>query len=130
VTVTERQSTNGSLHEKRGGGNFQKVYDGRRQPIRGLRVRNSRFYARIAVEDPETGRKDVRRVPLEGVHTVAEARKAFNQLLAERDDNNLPVLRRSPKFEDYVTTYLDHLKAVTGAKRPATVQKECYVLRL
>jgi integrase len=123
------QSTD-RLPEKQTGSNFQKVYDGRRQPIRGLWVRNNRFYARIAVEDPENGRKDVRRVPLEGAHTVAEARKAFNQLLTKRDDNDLPVLRQAPKFADYVNTYLDHLKVVTAAKRPAPVQKERYVLRL
>jgi hypothetical protein len=49
-----------SLPESRAGDNFQKVLDGRRQPIRGLWQRNKRFYARIAIENPNDGRKEVR----------------------------------------------------------------------
>lgn len=119
-----------SLYPNRAADKFQKVFDGRHQPIRGLCVRNSRFYARIAVENPENGKKAVRRLPLEGAHTVAEARKAFNQLLTKRENNDLPALRQSPKFDDYVTTYLNYLNVVLDAKRPATIQKERYTLRL
>ena len=43
---------------------YQKVVDGRKRPIRGLWIRGSRYYARIAVEDFNTGQKQVRRVPL------------------------------------------------------------------
>ena len=57
------------------GAKYHKVSDGRKRAIRGLWQRGSRFYARIAVEDLNTGRKQVRRVPLEGVHTVAQAQK-------------------------------------------------------
>ena len=119
-----------SLPESSPGDNFQKVLDGRRQPIRGLWQRNQRFYARIAVENPNDGRKEVRRVPLEGAQTVAEAKKALTQLLAKRENNDLPALRRSPKFCEYVETYLDHLAIVVDAKRPATVKKERYILRV
>ena len=111
-------------------GNFQKVYDGRRQPIRGLWQRNQRFYARLTVENPDDGRKEVRRVPLEGVTTAAEAKKALNRLLTQRENNDLPSLRRSPKFDDYAESYLNHLSIVVDAKRPATVAKERYALRL
>jgi hypothetical protein len=41
---------------------YQKVRDGRKQPIRGLWVRNGRFYARLTVEDPNMGEKSVRRI--------------------------------------------------------------------
>src|SRR5476651_986475 len=97
------------VHDNRPTDNFQKVFDGRKQPIRGLWVRNSRYYGRISVENPENGQKEVRRVPLEGADTIADARKALNQLLTKRENNDLPALRRSPKFDDYATTYLDYL---------------------
>jgi hypothetical protein len=74
------------------------------------------------------GRKEVRRVPLKGVQTVAEARKEMNKLLTRREDKDLPALKRAPKFEDYVKTYVAHLAIVVDAKRPATVQKERYTL--
>ena len=92
--------------------------------------RNNRFYARIAIERPENGKKEVRRVPLEGVITVADAKKALNQLLAQRENDDLPTLKRTPKFDDFAETYLNHLKVVVDAKRPAMVQKEKYTLRL
>ena len=36
---------------------FAKVVDGRKQPIRGLWVRNERYYAQMTVEDPFNRRK-------------------------------------------------------------------------
>ena len=42
---------------------FAKVLDGRKQPIRGLWVRNGRYYARLTVEDPITGLKKMSGVP-------------------------------------------------------------------
>jgi hypothetical protein len=57
---------------------FAKVIDGRKQPIRGLWIRGARYYARLNVENPITGIKKNRRVPLidkEGkpVQTVTQA---------------------------------------------------------
>lgn len=43
---------------------FAKVLDGRKQPIRGLWIRGSRYYARLSVETPITGVNKTRRVPL------------------------------------------------------------------
>ena len=43
-----------SLHRAKG---YQKVRDGGKRPIRGLWVRNGRYYARLKVEDPDTGHK-------------------------------------------------------------------------
>jgi hypothetical protein len=37
----------------------------RKRPIRGLWRRNDRYYAQLTVEDPNTGVKRVKRVPLE-----------------------------------------------------------------
>ena len=60
------------------GATFAKVLDGRKQPIRGLWIRGTRYYARLNVENPLTGIKKNQRVPLvtkEGtpVQTVAQA---------------------------------------------------------
>ena len=73
------------------GAQYHKVLDGRKRAIRGLWQRGSRFYARLAVEDLNTGRKQVRRVPLEGVHSVAQAQTAMRTLLTKREENDLPV---------------------------------------
>jgi integrase len=102
---------------------YQKVRDGRKQPIRGLWVRNGRFYARLTVEDANTGKKGVRRVPLE-VETAAEAVAALKKLQTQRADNELPVLKQTPKFSDYVETYFAHFAALKDAKRPKTIENE------
>jgi len=109
---------------------YQKALDARKQPIRGLWVRNDRYYARVAVEDPNTGKKTVRRVPLEGATTVADALKELRKLLTKREDNALPVLKRTPKLEEYVKTYIAYLKTVKDSKRLSTIQKEDATLRL
>jgi len=118
-----------SLPDSIDSGNFQKVVDGRKNSIQGLWQRNNQFYARFSVEDPSNGRKEVRRVPLKGVQTVAEARKEMNKLLTRREDKDLPALKRAPKFGDYVETYVAHLEVVMDAKRAASVRKERYTLR-
>jgi hypothetical protein len=46
------------------GATFAKVLDGRKQPIRGLWIRGTRYYARLNVENPLTGIKKNQRVPL------------------------------------------------------------------
>ena len=103
---------------------YQKVLDGRKRPVRGLWLRGSRYYARIAVADFNTGRKTVRRVPLEGADSVAQAVAQMRRLLTHREDNALPVLKRTPKFGDYADQYLDYFKTVKDAKRPKTLQTE------
>ena len=49
---------------------LRKTVRQRKRPIRGLWLRNDRYYAQLTVEEPETGRKRVRRVPLEGAATA------------------------------------------------------------
>ncbi len=99
---------------------YQKVLDGRKRPVRGLWIRGSRYYARIAVADFNTGRKVVRRVPLAGADSVAQMRR----LLTDREDNAMPVLKRTPKFSEYADQYLDYFRTVKDAKRPKTLQTE------
>jgi integrase len=109
------------------------VKDGRKQDIRGLWVRNGRYYARLQFEDSKTGVKRVRRVPLvdkdkQAVQTVAAAVEALNRLKVNRSDSNLPVLHRCPKFSDYVKTYLDFIRAGQDSgqalKKAATITRE------
>ena len=103
---------------------YQKVLDGRKRPIRGLWQRGTRFYARLAVEDLNTGRKEVRRVPLEGAESVAQAVAQMRRLQTQREDNDLPILKRTPKFSECVKQYNDYYKLVRDAKRPKTLQTE------
>ena len=74
-----------------------------------------------------------RRVPLldkdqNPVSTVLQAIEEMNRLKVKRSDNDLPVLTRTPKFSDYVKTYLDFIKNGTGTKKPKTIKKEEYAL--
>jgi integrase len=109
---------------------FAKVKDGRKQDIRGLWVRNGRYYARLAIENPITGAKKVKRVPLmdkdnNPVQTVAQAIAQMARLKTQRTDNTLPVLDRQPKFEKFAA---DYLKSIAGAKKAGTVEKESAIL--
>ena len=103
---------------------YQKVLDGRKRPVRGLWLRGSRYYARMSVADFNTGRKTVRRVPLEGADSVAQAVAQMRRLLTHREDDDLPVLKRTPKFSEYADQYLNYFKTVKDAKRPKTLQTE------
>ncbi|MEN9574764.1 MAG: hypothetical protein RL514_2619 [Verrucomicrobiota bacterium] len=59
---------------------YQKVLDARKHPVRGLWVRNGRYYARLAIPDPDTGVTQIRRVPLEAAESDAEAQAALRRL--------------------------------------------------
>lgn len=107
--------------------------DGRKQPIRGLWVRNGRYYAQLRFEDGTSGETKPRRVPLLDkeklpVQTLPQAVEALNRLKMNRSDSNLPVLHRCPKFKDYVKTYLDFIRAGQDSgqalKKAATVTRE------
>lgn len=125
VTADEAQATESDvsnrLHLR---STYQKVVDARKRPIRGLWVRNGRYYARIAVEDTDTGQKHVRRVPLEKAETVAQAQAELRRLMTKREDKNLPILKRSPRFDLYADQYLKHHRAVKDGKRPRTLDTE------
>ena len=113
---------------------YTKVLDGRKQPIRGLWKRNDRFYAQLTVEDHTTGKKAVKRIPLlddatkQPVSSVAGAVTAMERLKVQRDDNALPVLKRTPKYAEAVEKYFEHLNKLKDAKRASTIQKERAIL--
>jgi integrase len=111
------------------GGIFSKVLDGRKQPVRGLWERNSRYYAQLTVENPVSGVKKVRRIPLadkdgKPVGTSAQAVAELKRLQTKRADNNMPSVGLTPKFGDYAARYLDFISSGQGTKKPGTVQKE------
>jgi integrase len=133
--ITSNQTTD---HKRQSHtGTFAKVFDGRKQPIRGLWVRNGRYYAQLTFEDGNTLEKKTRRVPLldkdkSPVTTAAQAVEAMGRLKVDRSDDNLPVLTRTPKFADYVNTYLSFIKSGqengTAMKKAGTIEKEEYTL--
>jgi integrase len=112
---------------------FAKVLDGRKQPIRGLWVRNGRFYARLNVENPLTGIKKTRRVPLvdkdgKAAETVPQAVAELRRLQTHRGDNTLRTVERTAKFKAYALKYLEFVSSGAGAKKPGTVEKEKTIL--
>jgi integrase len=107
---------------------YKKVLDQRKRPIRGLWSRNGRYYAQLTVEDPHTGLKQVKRVPLEGALTDAQAVAKFQELLTQRRKGALPVLKRTPKFADYAEQYFDYYRQVKDAKRESTLYTERIVI--
>jgi integrase len=112
---------------------FAKVFDGRKQPIRGLWERNGRYYAQLKVENAITGIRKIKRVRLvdkdgKVVDTVASAVAELKRLHTQRADNTLPILERTKKFSDYANLYLDFIGSGQGAKKRSTIGKEKAIL--
>jgi integrase len=120
------QAADGGANKRQhsAGATYKKVLDKRKQAIRGLWVRNGRYYAQITVEDPVNGAKRVKRVPLEGAATDAQAVAKYQELLTQRRKGTLPVLDRTPKFADYAAQYFEYYKQVKDAKRESTLYTE------
>jgi integrase len=123
------QQTNVGRRKSHSPYKYKKVLDGRKQPIRGLWERNGKFIARIAIED-EAGIKSNRWVALKGAVTVAQAQEHLKTLHVDRTRNDLPMLKRTPKFADYAAGYFAYHDAVKDAKRPATIEKERGAIKL
>ncbi|HUA64392.1 MAG TPA: tyrosine-type recombinase/integrase [Alphaproteobacteria bacterium] len=104
------------------------MLDQRKQPIRGLWERNGRYYAQITVEDQTTGLKRVKRVPLEGATTSAQAVAKFQELLTQRRKGAPPVLKRTPKFADNAKQYFEYYTKVKDAKRSSTLETERFAI--
>jgi len=99
---------------------YLKVLDGRKQPIRGLWLLGGRYYSRLVVLDAET----------EGVTTVAKATAAQLRLLTQRETNELPITKQTPKFADFADKYIASLLATPDSKRPGTIDKETVSLKM
>ena len=135
ASASSSQSGN-NVRQSHHGASFAKVLDGRKQPIRGLSIRNGRYYARLNVEDGTTGRKITRRVALVNKDdqlpctTVAQAVVELRRLQTKRTEGALPVLTRTPKFADHADKYIAGIKIGGGTKKPGTIEKEESHLRL
>ncbi len=105
---------------------YHKARDRRNRPIRGLWVRNGRYYARLAVPDPKGGKVRTRRIPLEGAQTAAQAVEQLNALKLARKQNDMPITTRTPRIESLVEEYI---KTPTGKKK-GTRDKERYNLQM
>lgn len=132
-TATSTTSTDQNVGRQTHEAMFSKVLDGRKQPVRGLWERNGRYYAQLTVENPITGEKKVRRVPLADkdgvpVPTTAQAIGELKRLQTQRSDNDMPSVGRTPKFGEYAARYLDFISSGQGIKKAGTVDKERSVL--
>ncbi|MBM3824981.1 MAG: integrase [Verrucomicrobia bacterium] len=114
---------------------YQKALDGRKQPIRGLYIRNGHFVARISTTHPETNKETTRWFPLLDINqnritTLTEAKTALNELRSNKAKDKLPTTQRVPTLADYVEEYIEHRKTLmrTGDRRPATIEKDQHLL--
>jgi integrase len=131
-TATSTSSTDQNVGRQTHGAMFSKVLDGRKQPVRGLWERNGRFYAQLTIENPITGVKKVRRVPLVdkdgvAVATAAQAVAELKRLQTKRADDDIGAVGRTPKFADYAARYLEFIET---SKKAGTVDKERSTLAL
>ena len=105
---------------------FTPARDSRNRRVRGLYIRNGRFYCQLWV-DRGDGRKTARRFPLFNsenlpARTLNEAKEALEIKRNDRREEKLPTPGRKPNFLDYSETYLN--KAKVQRKRPGTLQNE------
>ena len=92
-------------------------------------MRNGHYYARLNFTEPGTGARETRRVRLAQAHTLPQAQAELRRLQTRRETEEPPVLRRCPKFNNYVQEYHAYYAKVTDAKRPRTVETEQVHLR-
>jgi integrase len=105
---------------------FTPARDSRNRRVRGLYVRNGRYYCQLWT-DLGNGKKGPRRFPLvdgdnQPVRSLAAAREALEIKRHERREHKLPTPGRKPLFADYCETYFQ--KAKVQRKRPGTVENE------
>jgi integrase len=110
---------------------YQKAMDGRKQPIRGLWLRNGQYVGRVTSLSLESGKKQPRWVMLKDdrdaiITTLPEARAALERLRTQTRDDELPATGRVPTLASYIPEFIEHRMtlASAGAKRLSTVEKE------
>ena len=106
---------------------YQKVLDHRKRRVRGLWIRNGRYFAGMTVED-DSGAKSARKIPLTGATTLEEAKRAYDQLKTKRVEGSLPVIGRQPKFGSFLAEEYESRLQASG-KRETSLQKERGYLR-
>ncbi len=101
-------------------GGYEKVEDGRKQPVRGLWQRGGRYVARLTTETPDGAKKLVWHV-LEGAKTVPEAKLAMAELDRARQAGSLLARGEAPTFAEFADRYLSERASL---KAKATANKE------
>ena len=96
ATQNNTHKTKVSVSHQHAGAPYAKVYDQRKQRVRGLWERNGSFYAQITMPHPTTGLPVVRRVRLEDkdgtpVASVPQAVAVMNKMKVLREDETLKV---------------------------------------
>ncbi|MBE0541383.1 MAG: hypothetical protein IH623_08355 [Verrucomicrobia bacterium] len=71
-----------------------------RTAVRGLWIRNGHYHARLDFADTQAGDRETRPVHLAQAHTFPQAHTELRRLQSKREMEELPVLRRCPKFTD------------------------------
>lgn len=105
---------------------FTPARDSRNRRVRGLYLRNGRYYCQLWV-DLGNGKKGPRRFPLlngdnQPIYSLTAAKEALEIKRHERRENKLPTTGRKPLFADYCELYFE--KAKVQRKRPGTVENE------
>jgi integrase len=115
---TESNSqNNGNVNHKF---RFTPVRDSRKRKVRGLWIRNGRYYLQMRVE----GEKSARKIPLQAQNLEA-AIKEIREKQSAKDKGELPAAGLKPKFADYCKSYLEFFETVQNSgKRPRTVERE------
>src|SRR5260370_13150684 len=80
---------------------FTPARDSRKRKVRGLWIRNGRYYLQMRVE----GEKSARKIPLES-RNLETATKEVREKQAAKDKGELPTAGLKPKFADYCKSYL------------------------
>jgi integrase len=115
---TESNSqNNGNVNHKF---RFTPVRDSRKRKVRGLWIRNGRYYLQMRVE----GEKSARKIPLQAQNLEA-AIKEIPEKQSAKDKGELPTAGLKPKFAYYCKSYLEFFETVQNSgKRPRTVERE------
>jgi integrase len=126
ATTAEANETSPTSNEVNHDEQFTPARDSRNRRVRGLYIRNGRYYCQLWT-DLGNGKKGPRRFPLvdgdnQPVRSLAAAREALEIKRHERRENKLPTPGRKPLFADYCEVYFQ--KAKVQRKRPGTVENE------
>ena len=99
--------------------------DTRNRKVRGLWLRNGKYYVQYWV----TGEKSPRRSRLEAT-TLEAAKKEMATLSQQRDQGDLPSRGRKPFFAEFLQEYVEFLESVARKQRdPAALHKSFATVR-
>jgi integrase len=116
ATISKAQDSGTRKHKFR----FTPARDSRKRKVRGLWLRNGRFYLQTRVN----GEKSARKIPLESQNLEA-ALKEIREKRSAKDKGELPTAGRKPKLADYCKGYLEFFATIqNGDKRPRTIERE------